>query len=274
MHNRLWQQFITWLAPALELQLFITLCSLPLLCWWALPTSGMTIVGNLLFAPFLTVFLFFSTLICTATALGIPCDWLCMALNWWHGLWLGILQHGSSSWLIYSHQYMVVAFSIIAGIGLVVLHKRSLYQWQRIGCFSLLLMSAWLSAFCMRPTEIAPYTIPCGRGMVEIEMQHGQIYVTDHGALGLLSDAQYWIRYQLARSLIRRCGSTTIERFTQTVGSYRTYKALAQLSAFLPVKKVYYAPCARSSKKQALYTACLKRAAQVTDTNIELLQAS
>ncbi len=237
-----------------------------------MPTSSMTIVGNLLFAPFLTIFLFLSTLICTATILHIPCGWICSATNWWHALWMKLLRVGSSNWLIYSHQQLVLIFVFIAGVGFLILHARAWYQSHRIAGLTASLVIAWLCSYYSRPIDLESFSIGCGRSTVEVSMGHGQIMVTDQeGALSRMGDAKNWIRYQLAGELIKHCGTPHIHTFSEKVGNYRSYKALGQLSALLQVEYIQCPAPPPQVKKRDLYVACIEQIANVRNTSIRIV---
>ena len=74
------------LVRSIQLQLYLTLISGPILVYWGLPVSVASPLGNILFHPLLTAFLFLSSLIFFCQILHIP-----------HGIFVYALQKTSHS---------------------------------------------------------------------------------------------------------------------------------------------------------------------------------
>src|SRR5437763_195216 len=83
-----------------QLQLFITLFSLPLLISWGIPLSLLSPLGNLIFGPVLTIFLFLSSLIFFSELIGIPNGLLIALLEKITTWWLCIMHANTQSWLV------------------------------------------------------------------------------------------------------------------------------------------------------------------------------
>src|SRR4051812_19287834 len=98
----------------LELQLLISIVILPILIAWGLPTSIMSIVGNLIFAQILTLFIFISALLFTTDLCGIPNFWIAQALEWVTSIWHYVLSFGSAHWLIGFPAWMFPISCILA----------------------------------------------------------------------------------------------------------------------------------------------------------------
>lgn len=89
-----------YLISFLLTQLVITLVSLPILISWGLGFSVMSFMGNLFFAPVLTIFLIISTLLLFTQLCGVPNEILVYALNTISGCWDYILHQGTALWVI------------------------------------------------------------------------------------------------------------------------------------------------------------------------------
>jgi len=79
-------------------QLFLTLISLPILVAWGLPLSILSPIGNLIFAPLLTLFLLFSSLVFFCELIYLPNAWLVWPLELITSAWhkLLCLEQGTS----------------------------------------------------------------------------------------------------------------------------------------------------------------------------------
>ena len=69
-------RFYNHIIQFLQVQLFLSLASLPILVAWGIPFSLATVAGNFLFSPFLTLFLLLSSLIFFTELIFIPNAWL------------------------------------------------------------------------------------------------------------------------------------------------------------------------------------------------------
>lgn len=79
-----------WIGKFLYLQLFISLIAFPLLLCWGLPISLLSPVGNLIFGPFLTVFLFLSSMLFFTELLYLPNGWIASVLDTFTQSWLSL----------------------------------------------------------------------------------------------------------------------------------------------------------------------------------------
>jgi len=82
------------------IQIILLFVYMPILIYWGLPISYMSILGNLIFLPFLTVFLFLATLLFCTELFQIPNNALSYILNHCVENWFKLLQLGSPKWLI------------------------------------------------------------------------------------------------------------------------------------------------------------------------------
>ena len=229
----------------LELQLLISVVILPILIAWGLPISTMSIVGNLIFAQFLTAFIFVSALLFTSDLLGIPNNLIALALEWITQVWHYFLSFGSAHWLIgfASWIFPISAACAIIACGLYYFKNRS--QNNRIG---------WLLVLCLitptihkmfQPSSIHT-VITQGRQKMHLIKTHDKIYAFDFGALGARPCSQSWIEYTLAPTMIKTMGATHIDTLILCKSNSRTKNATAALIEHIPTDLVITIPTTQS----------------------------
>lgn len=111
---------------AAYLQLAISYVYIPILIYWGIPISFMSIVGNLIFAPWLVTFLFISTLLFVTQLVHIPNLLLAQLLDIICSWWLKLLTMGSPTWLIgfpYPGLFVLILM-VTTGAAIIYLTKR------------------------------------------------------------------------------------------------------------------------------------------------------
>jgi hypothetical protein len=221
----------------LELQLLISIVILPILIAWGLPISTMSIIGNLVFAQFLTVFIFVSALLFTSDLLGIPNYWIAQALELVTNIWHYFLSYGSAQWLVGFSLWIlpISAFFAIAACGIYYVKIPS--QNHRL---------AWLIFFCAATPIIhtffekkSTHTIVMqGAQKMHLIKSNGKIYAFDCGALGARPSSQSWIEYTLTPTLVKNMGATHLDALVLCKSNSRTQKAAKDLMQHIPTGKL------------------------------------
>lgn len=233
--NIAYNGFITFV----QVQFFLSLISLPILIAWGLPFSIMTMIGNLVFAPFLTVFLLCSSLVFFTEILHIPnsvCIWL---LEKTTSFWLWCLQWGSKHWMI-GFKISVLPFSILAAIlALIILqHTRwgkknsSALLYTLLFCF-ILLTNTLLSS----PTKT---TITCNKKTVAVFYKNGKLIIVDNGGLGEKINPTSWISYTFLNTLTKTFGTVYVDTVYVSQSKLPTLDALHTLCQEIPVSKIVF----------------------------------
>src|SRR5579872_7319919 len=112
------------LLKALQLQLFLSLISLPFLISWGLPISIMSVFSTILFGPFLTAFLLISSCIFFTQLLHIPNSFFVWLLEIVTTTWQSVLSIHQQWWLIgFTTPPLIVALCIIP-CTLAILHNK------------------------------------------------------------------------------------------------------------------------------------------------------
>lgn len=236
--NRLFTRILTWFYNFLHVQLFLSLMSLPLLIAWGLPFSLMTVVGNLLFTPFLCAFLIVSTAIFFTELAHLPNQFLIDLLNLIWSVWHCILQKGSTHWLFAIDRtglYLALASSIVA---CGILHHK---KWGREKNSWKLLLPLLLLPFLYQTIKsFIPYhgSISCIRKEASIKSKKGRVSVIDYGALGEKKSAATWVQYTFLPETIRQCGSIKFATVECPYPNVRTLQALTALIQHAHVEKI------------------------------------
>jgi hypothetical protein len=227
-----------WLLASIQLQLYLTLMSSPILAYWGLPISLVSPVGNILFQPLLTAFLFLSSLIFFCQMLHIPHGICNSALNYTSQLFHYLLKLGSPSWLVGIPQpplWLLIALPCSAC--LIMSCKKTRTPLRSIIC---LLGISGLTGCYMHFTQ-QPHTIieiPCNTKQVYLVNTDNNTLLIDPGALGTIANPESWIEFTLMPALIKNTGHTTVDKILILQPSQRTFQAIT---------------CCLSSATQQLY---------------------
>lgn len=247
--NKIKQTILIWFFNFLHVQLFLSLISLPILVAWGLPFSLMTLVGNLIFAPFLSLFLLLSTTIFFSELLHIPTTYTLYLLEKLYEFWIYFLGKGSTKWL-----YAIDRWGLVFCIGgavaaCVLLHHK---QWGREKNSWKLFLPLLLAPFLYQQVRgLIPYqgTLTCSKRTAFLSSSRGKVSVVDHGALGEKKSAGTWVQYAFLAQVTRQCGSAQFDTITCSYPTERTIEALETLSRHAPINRIILTHPARQSKR-------------------------
>lgn len=227
-----------WFARAIQLQLFLTLFSLPILAAWAIPFSIMSPVGNIIFTPFLILFLLLSSFIFFGELLHAPYGFCTLLLNHLTTFWMKLMDFGAIEWLTGITYIPLPLLSCIAIAPIFIMsckHTRSLPR--SICCFLLLLIGiVGYTRFNNQKYRI--FTIPCARGQLTLITTPTTTLIVDPGFLGSMTSAASWTRYTLIPELIKN-GITTINHVVILQPKGFAFESLEQLCCLLRVEHVW-----------------------------------
>lgn len=221
----------------LELQLLISIVILPILIAWGLPISIMTIAGNLIFAHFLTAFIFISTLLFTSDLLGIPNSLVALSLEWITQIWHYILSYGSAHWLIGFSSWILPISCIFAIAGCALYYLKISSQYRRILWLSLLCFSTPIIHRVCQSQSIHTIVTQGSQKMHLIKI-NDKIYAFDCGALGARPSSQSWIEYTLAPTMVKTMGATHIDALILCKSNSRTHDASNALMQHIPTNQL------------------------------------
>lgn len=229
------KKITNWLSSFLELQLIISLLSLPVLIYWGIAISCMLPLANIIFSPLLALFLWCSCLLTLCSIFRIPSTWLTIILDWIAILWHYILSFAQPNWLI-GFQYRMFWFAFPLGILIIFVYtffyptrKKSLLFL--LCCTGLLFSLRWIT---LRKNDF--YKVD------DLEMYvlriHNKTFLFDSGALCSKQNFYSWIDYTIIPALIKSGGITTIDTLILCKQSKNLVKIAQQFCQQTLVKHV------------------------------------
>lgn len=220
----------------IQLHLFITVISLPFLIASGLPLSLMSWLGNLVFAPFLMLFLLLSCLIFFFELCSLPNGGIIICLEWLTTLWTWCISYGSASWLVTCAKPSLWLLFFIPLGGLVILHlKKFSSARMRIMGFLVLLIAVITFLKYYPASTLVIKQLPCNNGTVTLIKDAGKVIVIDPGVIGQRV-ANNWVEYTLLKELAQSFGTTTIDYFIVAQPGILTFEYAAQLCRLAEVK--------------------------------------
>lgn len=224
----------------IHIQLFISLVSMPILIYWGLPISMLTAVGNLLFAPVLTIFLLLSSLIFFLELLYLPNTWIIWLLEYVTSAWLWLLEWEQKMWLVGFAKPSPLLLLAIPLISFAILQNRYTYKPMRATlCLSVLLIGICAVLKTTEyPAQIVEH-VPRASKEVTIIRNNKQVILIDPGCIGSNCSASSWVSYTLIPEIIKQTGSLTVDHFIALQPNGMLFEALDTLCKKITVKKIY-----------------------------------
>lgn len=197
-----------WLLEALKLQLFLNLISFIILIHWGMPISILSPIGNIIFGPFIIIFLILSSLVFFCEILTISNYWLVGILEIFTEWWLKLLSFNFDSWKISFAQPPFIISILIVIFGIIVLkHKKIPNNFIRIVCLILIFIFLFIYTKLTtwnNSTEILKYR----NEQMLVILENKKITLHDKGLLEKAS--WYWIQYELVPYLIKKFGHNNV----------------------------------------------------------------
>ncbi len=224
----------TYLTNFLELQLVITLMSLPILIAWGLPISYMSPLSNLIFTPLLILFLWIACIFAICALTGIPCSIFATMLDQLTKLWMWLLSFSKPAWLL-GFSTNILWCSIIICICIFALYSYKKPTPQRAVIILSVLCSIMMVArwYNMKNLYQKINDVP----MIAIKLNNKN-YLIDYGALCGKQNFYNNIDYTIIPSLIKQTGITTIDTLVLCKPSKRLAKVALQFCKQMNVKKI------------------------------------
>ncbi len=202
-----------WIVRALALQLLIFSLSFPVLTRWGLGFSPLVFMGNILFTPFLMIFLMTSCVIFLLELFFIPADYLCLVLEQIGKIWLNIMALAPDLPLI-ACPLAPVWLLIVMPLGSWAILKT--YGFKNV-YHLLLALSFWIAFIFMGiKWYFTPFykeiEVVCGSKKVTCILKEKKVVLIDkESALSSRSCTQAWMDFTLSPVLAYNFGATTID---------------------------------------------------------------
>jgi hypothetical protein len=243
MKSLIFNKIKTWVLRFLQIQLFITLFSMPILLAWGLPISLLSPVGNMVSGPFLMAFLLLSSFVFFTELLHIPNDWIIWLLEKTTTYWLKFLQSASLHRWTYGFA-QPPTWLLIACICITILimyHRKTRALYTSIACFLSLfsILSAYSYLAATTPSGIT--TLPCNRGELTFIHNAGNMIIIDPGVLGQRISAPSWAQYTLMPHIIKTTGKMTIDHLILLKPGTMLFQAAERLCTKMNIKNIYLA---------------------------------
>ncbi len=225
---------------SIQLQIFISLISLPFLISWGIPISLFSIFTTIIFTPFLTAFLLVSSFIFFCELLHLPNQLFIWILERITTVWISILSFNEQWWLLGFHKPPLIFLMgiVIASLALLhtkkitTLHSRTTYLFA----FFIVICSI-LHFFPYHHTMIEK--IPFEKKELILIHNNNELICIDDGVLSARPSYESFIIYTFIPELIKKTGSMTIDHFIIKKFNQRTCDALAYLASKITIKNVY-----------------------------------
>lgn len=246
-------------------QFFLLLISFPILVAWGLPIAILAPLGNILFGPFLIIFLLVASLIFFTSLCGI---------SWTFGD--RILEHITALWefcmaipvqRLLMHTFVkpplwVLLFLVI--VTMAIMHYRfssplliSSQFTHRLRSRMVALLVFFTAAACgLKISQLYAqpiFRIPCGnKGYVTVLNTGKETVVIDEGFLGGCHSAASWAQYSFLTELARLTGRHSIDHFISLRPTQLTFETLVFLLGKAEIKTIYVPYWHGMMKKSAI----------------------
>jgi hypothetical protein len=228
LEHRLLRKIGNWLLDFVYIQSYVTLLSLPILIAWGLPFSLFSPLGNLVFNPFILIFLLISSLIFFGALLGIPITWLSYCLDtitsWWLSC-MNLAPHNSSVGF-YEPPWILLVLIPVATLA-IVHHPLTRARNRSIACFMTVMILISAVSLLSRSNDIL--SIPCNKGAITVLHHRKQTIVIDPGFIGQRPSGKQWAQYELIPAITKRTGIAQLNTVICLQPSATILQALEQM---------------------------------------------
>ncbi len=235
--RRIFYKIYFYLLSSIEIQLIITLVSLPILTSWGLPISKMTLIGNLVFLPFLTIFLGLSSIIFFTELLYIPNNIIIYLLEKTTNFWQAIMLIGNKNWLIPFGKTNIFILLTIPIFTFLIIKKRTITKNKRILLLILLLFSYGF-LLKIKTNLLAPNQITIEDKLVIKKDKKNKLKIKDLGLFARKESIEKFVEYNLRQEIIKNYGTLNIKRLSVKGAGIRTFKAIISMSKFFNLEEV------------------------------------
>lgn len=230
----------TYLASVTLTQTICLLASLPFLIVWGLPISHASFVGNLIFLPFLIVFLIVSSLLFFITLVGLTCpplEWLLELIVFW---WRYTLSWGSKSWLVSFPTPPLWTVALCTVVIMIIM-----YRFRSYGLKTPIIASALTLVVCISysllttPGHQRVHTFVAPKGNLNIIANPSRtLTIIDYGYFNGRKDAEKTVLYTLKPWCLQQYGMMVIDRLIMTAVTPKSLQAARAFATLFTVKKI------------------------------------
>jgi len=261
-----------WIIRVCTLQLFLTFFSLPILIAWGLPLSLLTIFGNIIMVPFLSIFLFLSSCIFFTEFFYIPNNWLIFLCEYTTDFWMFILSW-HPTYCLYGFKRPSLFIIIIMGFLFLIVYYffiRHMIPIQRLFILLSFLIILMMVNHLWSKNLTGFFEISCNNGTVILVTDHGKTMLIDPGCIARNASAASWVEHTLAPFIIKNTGSLHIDYFIILQPRQRLFEALIKLLSTISIKTLIMPSVSQSKLAyNANYISCIDRIKHTNGTIVE-----
>ena len=242
------QLIIRYLKSFLLSQLAITLILLPVLSSWGIEISWMSLIGNLIFLPFLISFLFTSSLLFLTELIGIPNQIFIKIIELITTTWNKLLGIQSKSWLVSFPSHSTIFLLSMAIATLIFYKSRRVKTFnQKITVLSSSVAIMILILKLLSPETATSYSFENklfinkkSKTFSEetFNVNVDEIYITDDGFFNRKTNPGKCVEFELKPFLISKFGSTKIKELKLKRFTIRSFRATMACCKLMNVQKV------------------------------------
>lgn len=203
----------SWILNYLYVQLFVTLISLPLLVLWGLPFSILSPLGNLIFTPFLSIFLCLSSLLFFASLFALPTAFLSTLINYVTDIWFALMNQAPyHPYIGFFQPHWLILLLIPCLTILIFYHPYTRTKERSCLAALLLLLSIHITFFALSCPRHITQVARLHDTITLLPAQQGTILV-DPGIIGQRPSGKQWAQYELVRAIVQDTGSYIISDY-------------------------------------------------------------
>lgn len=235
LFNKLHLSFIDFI----NVQLFLTLISMPVLIAWGLPISLLTPVGNMIFTPVLTLFLLLSSVIFFTEFVSIPNTWFIWALEMITWFWQKATSYNLNCFLVgfkKPHWFILVMIPIITII--ILMHPSMRNPIKKMMSLFIFFVCMWLFLRISTPDNRI-VKLDSQHGLLNLIQCKGTCVLIDQGAIGARISAPSYVSFTLVPEIIKCTGSLCIDHLIVAKPGIVLFEALEQLLTKMEIHHIY-----------------------------------
>lgn len=259
---------------SMQLQLFISFISLPLLIGWGLPISILTPFSTLIFGPFLTCFLLISSIIFFLELLYLPNTWPIWCLEFVTNAWLACLNLEQRAWLIGFPRPPLLILLFIPLIALAAVHSKKISSLaMRVGLLAFLLVGTCVILKLFPYSYPSIETIACNNGTITLINHNKTLIMIDPAFIASKPSYESYISYTLLPEIIQKTGRMSIDHLIVFKFNTRILDALQFLATKITIKHLYI-PAWKGKIPSHTWRSYAKLKKNVTSCNGKIISVS
>ncbi|HEV2917347.1 MAG TPA: hypothetical protein VGW78_06415 [Candidatus Babeliales bacterium] len=228
-----------WCINFMLMHLFLTLISLPILIGWGLPLSLVSPLGNLIFSPFLSVYLVCTVLLFFTELISVPNTLIVSALEAISHAWLwcmSLLTDAIHIGFAKPHPLFLLLIPLMACITVWYFRMR---LHRCIMALSILLVSV-CGILCTIPTHVQEFTVARGADTIQCIVADNHVAIIDQqGVLSHCATADQWVLHHLIPAITQKTGHMHIDYCMLMHPRKRSFDAIAALSTVITIQHIY-----------------------------------